>query len=152
LYYRGYPVEALAAKRFSEVAWLLLFGELPNDNELDEFEDFLWKAGQLPNDIAASVRALTRLGGHPMATLQAITPLLAIEPPKTNPGRTPHEKEGLVIAARVPAVIATIHAERVGREVIAYPWARRYAERYLYLLNHRAPTPDEIRAFECMQI
>jgi len=152
LYYRGYPVEALAEKRFVEVAWLLLFGELPNVPEIDAFEDFLWKAGQLPDSIAASVRALARLGEHPMATLQAITPLLAIEPPKSNPGRTVHERESLVVAARVPAVIATIHAERAGREVIAYPWARRYAERYLYLLNARAPTFDEVRAFECMQI
>ena len=39
LYYRGYPVEALAEKRFVEVAWLLLFGELPNGAELDAFED-----------------------------------------------------------------------------------------------------------------
>jgi citrate synthase len=152
LYYRGYPVEVLAGKRFVEVAWLLLFGELPNAHELDAFEDFLWKAGQLPDNIAANVRALAQLGGHPMATLQAITPLLAIEPPRVNPGRTPHEKEGLVVAARVPAVIATLHAERAGRAVIAYPWARRYAERYLYLLNNRAPTADEIRAFDCMQI
>jgi citrate synthase len=152
LCYRGYRVEALAGKRFVEVAWLLLFGELPSAAELDGFEDFLWKAGQLPDSIAANVRALTRLGGHPMATLQAITPLLAIEPPKNNPGRTPHEQDALVVAARVPAVIATIHAERAGREVIAYPWARRYAERYLYLLNNRAPTADELRAFECMQI
>jgi citrate synthase len=152
LYYCGYPVEALAEKRFVEVAWLLLFGELPNPAELDAFEDFLWKAGQLPGDVAASVRALTRLGGHPMATLQAITPLLTVEPPRSNPGRTPHEKEGLIVAARIPAVIATIHAERAGREVVAYPWARRYAERYLYLLNNRAPTADELRAFDCMQI
>jgi citrate synthase len=152
LYYRGYPVETLAEKRFVDVAWLLLFGELPNAPELEAFEDFLWKAGQLPDSIAANVRALTRLGGHPMATLQAITPLLAVEPPRNNPGRTPHEKEGLIVAARVPTVIATIQAERAGREVIAYPWARRYAERYLYLLNNRAPTADEIRAFDCMQI
>ncbi len=48
LYYRGYPVEALAEKRFVEVAWLLLFGALPNAPELDTFEDFLWTAGQLP--------------------------------------------------------------------------------------------------------
>lgn len=152
LYYRGYPVEALAERRFVEVAWLLLFGELPTTQELGDFEDFLWKAGQLPDSISANVRALARLGEHPMATLQAITPLLAIESPGSNPGRTPHEKEGLVVAARVPAVIATIHAERTGREVIAYPWARRYGERYLYLLNNRAPTADEVRAFECMQI
>jgi citrate synthase len=152
LYYRGYPIEVLAEKRFVEVVWLLLFGELPNADQLDAFEDFLCNAGQLPESIATNVRALARLGEHPMATLQAITPLLAVESPRSNPGRTPHEQEALVVAARVPAVIATIQAERAGRDVIAYPSARCYAERYLYLLNNRAPTADEVRAFECMQI
>src|SRR5690348_11379971 len=70
LYYRGYPVEALAEKRFVEVAWLLLFGELPEAGALDAFEDFLWKAGQLPESLAAHVRGLARQGAHPMATLQ----------------------------------------------------------------------------------
>jgi citrate synthase len=38
LYYRGYPVEQLATSRsFLEVAYLLMYGELPTDAEADEF-------------------------------------------------------------------------------------------------------------------
>ena len=152
LYYRGYPVEVLAQKQFVEVAHLLVFGELPDDSQLAAFEEFLWQAGQLPAGIASTVRELARLGEHPMATLQAITPLLALQPPANSPGRSPHEREGLVVAARVPAAIAAIHAARAGRDPVPYPQARRYGARYLQLLNDRAPTPDELRAFECMQV
>ncbi len=40
LFYRGYPVHALAeACQFEEVAYLLLYGELPNRKQLDEFSE-----------------------------------------------------------------------------------------------------------------
>jgi citrate synthase len=38
LYYRGYAVEALAGKRFAEVMHLIVFGELPDAERLDEVE------------------------------------------------------------------------------------------------------------------
>ena len=152
LYYRGYPVEMLAQRQFVEAAHLLVFGELPDTGELAAFEDFLWQAGQLPDGLARSVRELARHGAHPMATLQAITPLLTLDPPKHTPGRTPHEQEGLVVAARVPAAIAAIHAARSGGDAVAYPESRRYGVRYLQLLNNRVPTAAELRAFECMQV
>jgi len=152
LYYRGYPVETLAARPFVEAAHLLIFDELPDAARLAGFEDFLWQAGQLPKHLAESVVTLARQGEHPMATLQAITPLLAAEPPDTRLGRTSHEQEGLVIAARIPAVIAAIHATRNGRALPAYPTSHHYAERYLQLLNNRVPNADEVRAFDCMQV
>ncbi len=39
LLYRGYPVEELAARySFKEVAYLILYGDLPNPTELDRFQ------------------------------------------------------------------------------------------------------------------
>jgi citrate synthase len=152
LYYRGLPVETLAQGRFAAAVHLLVFGELPNPAQLARLEDFLWHAGRLPAAIVASLRQLTTHDAHPMATLQAITPLLATEPPTESLGRTADEQEGLVIAARVPAAIALIHAIRQGRDVTPYPESRRYGERYLHLLNGRAPTADEVAVFECAQV
>lgn len=37
LYYRGYPVEQLASRSFLDVAYLLIYGELPNSDEALEF-------------------------------------------------------------------------------------------------------------------
>lgn len=152
LYYRGYPVESLAQRPFAEVVHLLVFGELPDAAALAQFEDFLWRAGRLPASLAASLRDLARHGEHPMATLQAITPLLACEPPASPMGRTPAEQEGLIIAARLPAAIALAHAVGQGRPETLYPESRNYGERYLHLLNGHAPTAEAARVFECMQV
>jgi citrate synthase len=167
LYYRGHPIEMLAQRRFAEVVHLLVLGDLPDATQLARVEEFLWRAGVLPARVVASLTNLVRYDAHPMATLQAITPLLAVEPPDSTLGRTPEEQEGLVIAARVPAVLAVIHAARGGaraRPAIArgvnggvsadltYPSSRRYGERYLQLLTGRVPSADEVAVFECMQV
>ncbi|HWK48520.1 MAG TPA: citrate/2-methylcitrate synthase, partial [Steroidobacter sp.] len=81
LYYRGYAVEELARKRFAEVVHLIVFGTLPDAARLQEVEDYLWVAGRLPPELATSLRQIARHGEHPMATLQSITTLLALEPP-----------------------------------------------------------------------
>jgi citrate synthase len=137
---------------FAQVVHLLVFGELPDETRRDRLEEFLWHAGQLPPSLIVSLRELARHEAHPMAVLQAITSLLFLDLPPDMLGRNPAEQEGLVIAARVPAAIALIHAVRQGRAEAAYPQSRRYGERYLQLLNGRAPTPDEVSGFECMQI
>jgi len=152
LYYRGYPIEALVQRRFAEVVHLLVFGALPDPAQLARLEEFLWRAGHLPESLAASLRDLARHVAHPMATLQAITPLLALEPPADVLGRGSDEQDGLVIAARMPAAIALVHAVRLGQAPTPYPDSRRYGERYLHLLNGRAPSADEVAVFECMQV
>jgi len=77
LYYRGQPIEKLIQHTFAEVLHLVVFGTLPDAKRLEEVEEYLWAAGRLPPELATSLRELARHGEHPMATLQAITPLLA---------------------------------------------------------------------------
>lgn len=152
LYYRGYAVEELARKRFAEVMHLVVFGALPDADRLQEVEDYLWIAGRLPPELAASLRQIARHGEHPMATLQAITTLLALDPPAISLGRSPQEEEALIVAARIPAAIATIYAALQDHPEHPYPGSRRYGERYLQLLHGRQPSPIEVSVFESAQI
>jgi citrate synthase len=152
LYYRGYAVEALARKRFAEVMHLIVFGTLPDSERLQEVEDYLWVAGRLPPELAASLRQIARHGEHPMAALQSIATLLALEPPAISIGRSAQEEEALIVAARLPAAIATIHAALQDHPEHGYPASRRYGERYLQLLHGRRPSPIEVSVFESAQI
>ncbi|HKE93788.1 MAG TPA: citrate/2-methylcitrate synthase [Povalibacter sp.] len=152
LYYRGYPIETLVHYRFAEVMHLLVFGELPDSRRLAEVEEYLWQAGRLPTEVAAALRGLARNGSHPMATLQGIAPLLALDPPVQSLGRTAEEEEGLIVAARIPAAIALIHAALEDHAEPAWPTSRRYGERYLQLLTGQTPSTAAVDAFEVMQI
>lgn len=152
LYYRGQPIESLVQRHFTEVMHLVVFGELPGAARLAQVEEYLWHAGRLPRELTASLRELARHGAHPMTALQSITPLLALDPPEFRLGRTSEEEEGLVIAARLPAAIAVMHAALRDYPEHPYPASRRYGERYLQLINGVQPSEDQIAAFECMQI
>ena len=152
LYYRGYPIEALVKKSFTAVAHLVVFGDLPDIARLAEFEEFLWEAGRLPKNLVGALEQLSGLGGHPMATLQAAMPLMALEPPALKAGRSAEEQEALVVAARLPAAHALLHALRASRVPTPYPQTRRFGERFLQLLHDKTPTAQAVSVFEQAQI
>jgi citrate synthase len=152
LYYRGEPIEALAQRRFAEVMHLVVFGSLPDSARLGEVEEYLWEAGRLPPEFMATLRQLARHGAHPMATLQAVAPLLALEPPTVRLGRTAAEEEGLLIAARIPAVIATIRAALADHPDPVYPSSRRYGERFLRMFEGADASAEAVDVFEATQI
>src|SRR5271163_4636265 len=152
LYYRGYPIERLVKNPFAAVAHLVVFGDLPNEAQLQEFEEFLWEAGRLPHSLVSALEPLARLGGHPMATLQAIMPLMALDAPARNIGRTDDEKDALLVAARLPAMHALLLSLRAGRLPAAYPETRHYGARFLQLLHDREPEASAVRIFEQTQI
>jgi citrate synthase len=152
LYYRGHPIERLVKSPFAAVAHLVVFGEMPDATRLAEFEEFLWDAGRLPAPLAATLKQLSSLGGHPMAVLQSLVPLLASDPPALIMGRSDAEQEALVVAARLPTAHALLLALRAGRTAPAYPPTRRYGERFLTLLHGRAPSAQAVNIFEQTQI
>jgi citrate synthase len=152
LYYRGHPIEKLVKYPFAAVAHLIVFGEQPDAVRLEEFEDFLWEAGRLPIALAETLTQLSRLHGHPMATLQAAMPLMAADAPFRRIGRGDDEQEALVVAARLPAAHALLVALRALRAPTPYPETRRYGERFLTLLHNRTPSEKQVGIFEQTQI
>jgi len=78
LEYRGIRIEELAAhSTFEEVAYLLLNGSLPAENELADFNRRVAKARVLNADLQKVV-SCTPKGAHPMSALQ--TAVAAVVP------------------------------------------------------------------------
>src|SRR3546814_4465371 len=77
LRYRGYPIEQLAQNRtYLEVAWLLIYGELPSADELAEFDDRIRRHTLLHEDLKRFFSALPH-NAHPMSVLSAATAALS---------------------------------------------------------------------------
>ncbi|MGM0555416.1 MAG: citrate synthase [Myxococcota bacterium] len=76
LRYRGYPIEQLAEQvSFEEVAYLLIFGALPTQDELDEFNGKLREHAHLPEDIKTVLDGLPS-DSHPMTSLQTLVAII----------------------------------------------------------------------------
>ena len=83
LRYRGYSIEDLAEKAdFLEVAYLLIFGELPDTETLTKFHDDIKKHSVVDEEIKKIVDAFPK-NAHPMGVLSSLTSALTAFNPKS---------------------------------------------------------------------
>jgi 2-methylcitrate synthase/citrate synthase II len=149
LSYRGYSIEDLARHgTFEEVAHLLLHGELPTAEQLDEFRKRLKAASQVPRPIIDALRSLppTTL---PMDVLRSATSMLAHWDPDVNDNS--HEanvRKGERLIAQLPVVMAARHRLKQGKEPVAAESGRSIAANCLYMLFRAAPSPGHIKAMD----
>lgn len=85
LRYRGYSIEELAEKAdFLEVAYLLIFGELPTKVQLEKFHNDIREKAIVDEDIKKIIEAFPRTA-HPMGVLSSLTSaLVAFNPTSVN--------------------------------------------------------------------
>jgi citrate synthase len=118
LKYRGYPIEQLAEKSsFIEVAYLLLYGELPTQPQLQSFEHLLKEHSDVPEELKAILAAFPK-EGHPMAKLCSISASLsAFFPESLNSNASKAEQDLTLIKllAKFPAIVAYIQRHTLGQ-------------------------------------
>ena len=85
LRYRGYSIEELANKAsFLEVAYALIFGDLPNDAQLDKFHSDIKSKSVVDEDVKKIIDAFPK-NAHPMGILSSLTSaLVAFNPSSVN--------------------------------------------------------------------
>lgn len=123
LRYRGYPIEQLAEKSsFIEVAYLLIYGELPNKEDLDKFTGNIKKHTLVHEDIKKILEGFPS-NSHPMGVLSSLVcSLTAFYPESLDPNRS---IEGvnlsiIRILAKMPTFAAWAYKNEIGHPVI-YP-------------------------------
>ena len=89
LRYRGYPIEVLAEHcTFLEVAYLMLFGELPNDAELKDWTSEITHHTMLHETTKKFMEGF-RYNAHPMAMLVSTVAALSTMYPEARTFRIP---------------------------------------------------------------
>ncbi len=85
LRYRGYSIEDLANNAsFLEVSYLLIFGELPNNNQLNKFLSDIQENAIIDEDLKKILDTFPK-AAHPMGILSSLTSaLIAFNPTKKN--------------------------------------------------------------------
>ena len=76
LEYRGYNIHDLAEKStFEEVAYLLIYGDLPNQKQFEDFDTILKSSRSLPKKTFSVIENIKH--SHPMDVLRTIVSMLA---------------------------------------------------------------------------
>lgn len=108
LRYRGYAIEELAEKAgFLEVAYLLIFGELPNKEQLEAFHVDIKNESQVDEEMKKILDAFPK-SAHPMGVLSSLTSaLIAFNPTSVNVTSKDDMYSAIVrILAKFPVLVA----------------------------------------------
>jgi citrate synthase len=108
LRYRGYSIEELAEKAdFLEVAFLLIFGELPTKEELEKFHTDIKAQSVVDEDVRKIVDAFPK-SAHPMGVIASLTSALtAFNPSSVNVNSEEDMYKAIVkILGKFPVLVA----------------------------------------------
>lgn len=134
LHYRGYSIESLAEKsNFLEVAYLLIYGELPTQAQFDTFLGAIKEETKLNEGIKKILDGFPQ-SSHPMGVLTSlISSLTAFDPSALNPDRPWKEVETTVIRliAQMPVLIAWIYKRTVGQSYPNAAFSKGYLEDFV---------------------
>jgi citrate synthase len=122
LRYRGYPIDQLATQStFLEVSYLLIYGELPSQKELDEFADKIRRHTLLHEDLKRFFDGFPR-DAHPMPVLSsAVSALSTFYQDSLNPFDKDHvELSTARLLAKLPTIAAYAYKKSVGQPFL-YP-------------------------------
>ncbi|QHL86504.1 citrate synthase [Nibribacter ruber] len=137
LRYRGYPIEQLAEKSsFIEVAYLLIYGTLPTQTELDDFSNQI-KVHTLVNEDMRKILDGFPSTAHPMGILSAlVSSLTAFYPESLNPNQSKEEVDLSIIRlmAKLSTIAAWSYKNSVGHPV-NYPKNKLdYCSNFLHMM------------------
>ncbi|MGB3376013.1 MAG: citrate synthase [Microbacterium sp.] len=122
LRYRGYPIEQVANScSYLEVAWLLIYGELPTPSELADFDERIRRHTLLHEDLKHFFTALPHTA-HPMSVLSsAVAALSTYYEGQTDPNNPEHVELNMVrMLAKLPVIAAYAHKKSIGQAFL-YP-------------------------------
>ncbi len=139
LEYRGYSIYELAEQaEFEEVAYLLLYGELPSARELAHYKNNLKNQREIPAALKA-VLELIPADAHPMDVMRTATSFLGnLEPEAKN-----HDQVAVTnrLLAVYPAVLSYWwHFTHNGKRIDCTTDAEGIADHFLMLLHGKAPS------------
>ncbi len=142
LLYRGYNIHDLAERStFEEIVYLLFYGELPTQSQLDAFDTELRSCRSIPDEVVDVIRLVSK--SHPMDALRtAVSALAAFEPEVNDNAEAATLGKGVRLTAQGPTIVAAHHRIRQGLEPLAPNPDLNHAGNFLYMLTGAAPDEE----------
>ena len=136
LRYRGYPIEDLAERcDFIEVAYLLIYGELPTSDELNAFRHSLSQHSMIHEDMRNFYNGFPR-DAHPMAIVGSVVGALSTFYQDSLDVRDPDQVTVSVhrLLAKLPTIAAYSYKKSIGQPLIYPRNDLSYCENFLQMM------------------
>ena len=145
LKYRGYSIEDLAnGADFLEVAYLLIFGELPTNEQLIKFQSDINEEAIVDEDLKTILKSFPKTA-HPMGILASLTSALtAFNPSSVDVGSEEEMYEAIVIIlAKFPVLVAWTQRKVKGLPLNYYDSKLSYVDNVAQMM-FKKPTADYV--------
>ena len=139
LRYRGYSIEDLCDKSsFIEVAFLLIFGELPNKKELDLFNSEILNDSIVDEDLKMILKSFPK-SAHPMGVLSSLTSaLIAFNPSSVDIDSDADMREAIImLMAKFPILASWTHRKVKGLPLNYANTSLSYVENVAHMMFKR---------------
>ena len=146
LLYRGYPIEQLAENsHFIEVAYLLLNGELPNRDQLAEFDQGVRRHTMLHEQLRRFFEGFRR-DAHPMAVMCGVVGALSAFYHDSLDITNPEHRRisAFRLIAKVPTIAAWAYKYAIGQPFMYPNNELGYAENLLHMMNAVPAEPFKV--------
>ena len=159
LRYRGYPIESLAAKcDFVEVSYLLIYGELPTEEQLRTFRTSIRRHTMIHEDVRSFYNGFPR-DAHPMAILSSVCSALSTFYQDSLDPQDPQQVEISIhrLLAKLPTIAAYAFKKSIGQPFTYPSNALSYCANFLTMM-FAVPTepyecdPDFVNALNLLLI
>lgn len=153
LLYRGYPVQELAASvTFEEVAYLLWYGELPDDAQLAAFEELERSYRGLDHEVKRIVDEIP-LTAHPMDVVRTAVSVIGASDPNTpDESREASLDKSIRLFAKLPSIISYDQRRRHELEFVEPRADLGYSANFLWQTFGEAPELAVVNAFDVSMI
>jgi citrate synthase len=149
LIYRGYDIlDLVNHSTFEETSYLLLFGELPNNDELLHFSKELRNARTIPDGLLRNLKNRLRTA-RPMDVLQSsVCELSDYDLNIDNDSKDANFQRAISLISKIPTIIAAWERTRLGQDIIQPTNQDSHSANFLYMLRGTRPTIDEAKIFD----
>ena len=149
LTYRGYAAQDLCAKcKFEEVAYLILNGELPNKNQLKQFEKHERKERKLSKTMLDDIKRFPK-NAHPMDVARTVVSIMGLEDKETKDNSPKaNMRKVMRIFAKTPVALAAFYRARKGKKIIPPKNNLSFSENFFHMCFGKVPNKDIVKAFD----
>src|SRR2546422_8882111 len=149
LSYRGIDIHELAEKSsFEEVCYLLWFGRLPKQKELDDLTEALAQNRTVPQEVFHLMKSFPR-NANPMDVLRTAVSALSLYDPEASA----HDSEANLrkayrLTGQVAGIVAATDRVRQGKEPVRPDPFLKHAANFVYMLTGKKPDATAEKAFD----
>ena len=147
LTYRGYPIETLSEKaKFEEVAYLLMYGSLPNASEYESYTKKLISMRSLPETILEVLERIPA-SAHPMDVMRTGCSMLGNIEPEGEFSNQQHSANR-ILATMASIIVYWYKYSHEGKKVETESNYETIGGHFLSLLHGQEPSEDQIRCLD----